>query len=520
VASGRVVEGELRPIESGGGVHGTDFCDAEVLRTLRRRSLAALRAEVEPVPAVDLARFLPSWQGVGIGLRGTEGVLRAVEQLAGAVLPASAVETLVLPSRVASYSPALLDELTASGEVIWRGHSSLPGDDGWLSLHLADSAHLTLAAPSEELDLTDLHRNVLDALAGGGAFFFRTLSDAVASSDDQALTQALWDLIWAGRISNDTLAPLRALLSGGRTAHKPRRTTPRSTRYSSGAGSLSALSGRRSSTGRAPMPSRGGPPTAAGRWSLLPTIETDATIRSYAAAEVLLDRYGIVTRGSVVAEGVSGGFAGVYRVLAAAEESGRVRRGYFVEGLGAAQFATTGAVDRLRAQSRPLPDGPIFGAGRRDGAPSAVVLAASDPANAYGAALGWPVRMTDTGENAEDTEDHRTVPEAGHTPGTKSGPRPGHKPGRKAGALVVLVDGALTLYVERGGKTLLSWTDDPVLLQSAADALALAVREGALGKLTVEKADGAPVLGSDHPLATALAEAGFHATPRGLRLRR
>jgi len=455
VASGRVVEGELRPIESGGGVHGTDFCDAEVLRTLRRRSLAALRAEVEPVPAVDLARFLPSWQGVGIGLRGTEGVLRAVEQLAGAVLPASAVETLVLPSRVASYSPALLDELTASGEVIWRGHSSLPGDDGWLSLHLADSAHLTLAAPSEELDLTDLHRNVLDALAGGGAFFFRTLSDAVASSDDQALTQALWDLIWAGRISNDTLAPLRALLSGGRTAHRPRRTTPRSTRYSSGAGSLGALSGRRSSTGRAPMPSRGGPPTAAGRWSLLPTIETDATIRSYAAAEVLLDRYGIVTRGSVVAEGVSGGFAGVYRVLAAAEESGRVRRGYFVEGLGAAQFATTGAVDRLRAQSRPLPDGPIFGAGRRDGAPSAVVLAASDPANAYGAALGWPVRMTDTGENAEDTEDHRTVPEAGHTPGTKSGPRPGHKPGRKAGALVVLVDGALTLYVERGGKTLL-----------------------------------------------------------------
>ncbi|HEY5180697.1 MAG TPA: ATP-dependent helicase, partial [Dermatophilaceae bacterium] len=327
VASGRVVEGELRPIESGGGIHGTDFCDAEVLRTLRRRSLAALRAEVEPVPAVDLARFLPSWQGVGAGLRGTEGVLRAVEQLAGAVLPASALETLVLPSRVAAYSPALLDELTARGDVIWRGHSSLPGDDGWVSLHLAETAHLTLAAPSEELDLTDLHHNVLDALAGGGAFFFRTLSDAVASTDDQALTGVLWDLIWAGRISNDTLAPLRALLSGGRTAHKPRRTAPRSTRYSSGAGSLGALSGRRLSTGRASMPSRTGPPTAAGRWSLLPTIETDATVRSYAAAEVLLDRYGIVTRGSVVAEGISGGFAGVYRVLAAAEESGRVRRG-------------------------------------------------------------------------------------------------------------------------------------------------------------------------------------------------
>ncbi len=517
VVSGRVVEGELRPIESGGGIHGTDFCDAEVLRTLRRRSLAALRAEVEPVPAVDLARFLPAWQGVGTGLRGTEGVLRAVEQLAGAVLPASALETLVLPSRVAAYSPALLDELTARGDVIWRGHSSLPGDDGWVSLHLAETAHLTLAAPSEELDLTDLHHNVLEALSGGGAFFFRTLADAVGSTDDQALTGVLWDLIWAGRISNDTLAPLRALLAGGRTAHKPRRTAPRSTRYSGGGGSLGALSGRRLSTGRASMPSRTGPPTAAGRWSLLPTIESDATVRSYAAAEVLLDRYGVVTRGSVVAEGVTGGFAGVYRVLAAAEESGRVRRGYFVEGLGAAQFASAGAVDRLRSQSRPLPEGPSFGAGHHDGAPSAVVLAASDPANAYGAALGWPARVTDPGE---DPDAGTAIPEAGRRAAAKSGPKSGHKPGRKAGALVVLVDGSLTLYVERGGKTLLSWTHDPALLQSAADALALAVREGALGKLTVEKADGDPVLGSDHPLAAALAGAGFHATPRGLRLRR
>jgi ATP-dependent Lhr-like helicase len=195
-----------------------------------------------------------------------------------------------------------------------------------------------------------------------------------------------------------------------------------------------------------------------------------------------------------------------------------VRRGYFVEGLGAAQFATTGAVDRLRAQSRPLPDEiEPSGAQRRDGAPSALVLAASDPANPYGAALGWPARVTDL------NDDHgKPKPAAKTGPGSPPSPQPGpgHKPGRKAGALVVLVDGALTLYVERGGKTLLSWTDDPALLQSAADALALAVREGALGKLTVEKADGASVLRPDHPLATALAGAGFHATPRGLRLRR
>jgi len=531
VAAGRIVEGELRPIESGGGIHGNDFCDAEVLRTLRRRSLAALRAEVEPVPAVDLARFLPAWQGVGAGLRGTEGVHRAVEQLAGAVLPASSLETLVLPSRVAAYSPALLDELTTSGEVIWRGHGALPGDDGWVSLHLAETAHLTLAAPSQELELSERYRRVLDALEGGGAFFFRTLAEAVTAGDssaagndpaglsEQELTGLLWDLTWAGHISNDTLAPLRALLAGGRAAHKQRRTAPRSTRYSGRTGSFGALSGRQLPGGRAPGSQRSGPSTAAGRWSLLPTIEPDATVRSYATAEVLLDRYGIVTRGSVVAEGVSGGFAGVYRVLAAAEESGRVRRGYFVEGLGAAQFATTGAVDRLRAQSRPLPDETVpLGAAGQDKAPTALVLASCDPANPYGAALGWPARVTDLSNGDGDPKDSRAHESQ---PGSAT-PRPlqGHKPGRKAGALVVLVDGALMLYVERGGKTLLSWTDTPALLQSAADALALAVREGALGRLTVEKADGTSVLHQDHPLAIALASAGFRATPRGLRLAR
>lgn len=490
VSAGRVVEGELLPTENGGGAHGLDYCDAEVLRTLRRRSLAALRAEVEPVPAVELARFLPVWQGIGGGLRGREGLIRAVEQLAGAVVPASSLETLVLPSRVAGYSPALLDELTSTGEVVWRGHGSLPGDDGWVSLHLGDTAHLTLAPPGGD-DLTESHEAILSALSGGGAFFFRTLSDAVGSTDDESLTADLWALVWSGRVSNDTLTPLRALLSGGRTAHRRGRTGPRSTRYAGRRGSLGALGGQRG-VARPALPSRSGPPVGAGRWSLLPEAEPDPTVRSYAAAEVLLDRYGVVTRGSVVAEGVPGGFAGVYRVLAAAEESGRVRRGYFVESLGAAQFGGTGAVDRLRAGARPL------GFVDAGGPPAAaVVLAACDPANAYGAALPWPARPV-----AEDD-------------GKK-----GHQPGRKAGALVVLVDGMLVLYVERGGRTLLSWSEDPAVLQSAADALALAVREGALGRLTVEKADGGAVLGSDHPLAHALAGAGFHATPRGLRLRR
>jgi ATP-dependent Lhr-like helicase len=406
---------------------------------------------------------------------------------------------------VVDYSPALLDDLTSSGEVLWRGHGSLPGDDGWVSLHLADTAHLTLAPPSD-LAVSEQQQALLDALAGGGAYFFRTLSDALGSLDDEALLADLWSLTWAGQVSNDTLTPLRAHLAGGRTTHTRGRSGPRATRYAGRRGSLGALSGQRGA-GRPAMPVRGGPPTGAGRWSLLPSVETDATVRAYATAEVLLDRYGVVTRGSVVAEDVPGGFAAVYRVLAAAEESGRVRRGYFVESLGASQFSTTGAIDRLRAGAR------VVGA-ETDPSTPALVLAATDPANAYGAAVPWPdrgsLRGDDQGEHAGHEGDDSSV----------GASRRGHQPARKAGALVVLVDGELVLYVERGGKTLLSWTDEPQPLQSAADALALAVREGALGRLTVEKADGDAVLGSDHPLAGALSRAGFRATPRGLRLRR
>jgi ATP-dependent helicase Lhr and Lhr-like helicase len=485
-ASGRLVEGELRPLEAGGG-QGTDWCDAEVLRTIRRRSLAALRAEVEPVPARDLARFLPAWQGVGAAVRGVDGLLRAVEQLAGAVVPASALETLILPARVPGYTPALLDELTATGEVVWSGHGSLPGDDGWVALQPADLAPLTLPEPDPDFAPSDLHNAVLDVLGSGGAYFFRPLSDAVGgrlgAQDDADLASALWDLTWAGLLTNDTLAPLRSRLGGGRTTHRARPSTPRA-RY----GGRSSLRSSLRSAGRPALPTRNGPPTAAGRWSLLPERETESTVRAAAVAELLLERHGVVTRGAAVAERVPGGFAAAYRVLSAFEDAGRVRRGYFVEGLGASQFATPGAVDRLRATARPPGDEPD--------AARTVVLAAADPANPYGAALAWPARPI----RGED--DART-----------------HKPGRKAGALVVLVDGDLVLYVERGGRSLLTWTDQAEPLQAAADALALAVREGALGRLTVERADGEGLLAADHPLALALASAGFHATPRGLRIR-
>ncbi|HEY2300001.1 MAG TPA: DEAD/DEAH box helicase [Jatrophihabitans sp.] len=467
--SGRIVQGEFRP----DGV-GTEWCDAEVLRMVRRRSLAALRKEVEPVPAAALARFIPAWQGVGArSSRGVDGVLRAVEQLAGVPLPASALESLVLPARVADYAPAMLDELTMSGEVVWTGAGSLAGNDGWVVLAPTELAPLLLP-PLDPID--GLAADLLAALDPGSAVFFRALADRVGAGSDDDVATVVWDLVWAGALTNDTLAPVRARLDGGsRTAHARRPRPPR-TRY----GRYGGLAGIPTTS-----PSRTGVPfTMSGRWSALSPRDDDPTRRALSAADTLLDRYGLVTRGSVGAERITGGFSAVYPVLKAAEESGRARRGYFVDGLGAAQFALPGAVDRLRGQARPDDV--------RDAAP-ALVLAATDPANPYGAALPWPKQ-----------------------PPADGGGR-GHQPARKAGALVVSVDGGCVLYVERGGRTLLSFTDEPAALQPAADALALAVRDGALGKLAVERADGVPIVAS--PLGAALESAGFRPTPRGLRLR-
>lgn len=474
-ASGRIVQGEFHPA----GI-GQEWCDATVLRRLRRRSLAALRHELEPVPPAALAGFLPQWQHLGSNsLRGIDGLARAIEQLQGAPVPASALEKLVLPGRVTGYSPALLDELTTTGEVVWAGAGALPGKDGWLSLYLADSAPLLLAPP-RPLELSALHESVLTALTGGYGLFFRQIADQVRATThpdctDPQLADAVWDLTWSGRLTNDTLAPLRSLLGSGRTAgstaHRARRNVPRG-RY----GSLTAASRPASRTG---------PPTVSGRWSLLPATEPEPTHRAHALARTLLDRHGVVTRGAVQAEGVEGGFSAAYRVLAAFEDNGQARRGYVVEGLGAAQFAMDGAVDRLRAASTARDR-------REPGlAPTALVLAAADPANAYGAALPWP------------------EPPDGA----------GHKPGRKAGSLVVLVDGELALYMERGGKTLLAWPTDPEdpALRAAAAALAAAARAGALGTVTVERTNGVSALTS--PLGRTLEAAGFLATPRGLRLR-
>jgi ATP-dependent Lhr-like helicase len=455
---GRVVSGEFRP-----GGSGTEWCDADVLRQIRRRSLALLRHEVEPVPPATLGRFLPGWQDVGGGLRGAEGAMRVVEQLQGVCVPASILESLLLPARVSDYSPAMLDELLAAGEVRWAGRGALPRQDGWVALTLADQAPLLLPFPDADAVATDLHRALLLALDGDNALFFRTLADRTGCTDDHVLAAALWDLVWAGQLSNDTLTPLRAYRMLTRSAQG--RGTVRRPRY-----------GR---PGRLPAPlrmqARTGLPHTAGRWSLLPPREPDATIRAHALGQALLDRYGVVTRGAVMAERPPGGFAATYRVLAAMEETGRTRRGYFVEGLGAAQFGHGVAIDRLRA----VPE---------QTKPRTFVLAATDPANPYGAALPWPARPVETS---------------------------GHQPGRKAGAVVVLVDGELAVYVERGGRTLLTWLDDD-RIPLAVEGLANAVRRGWLGKLTVERTDGSTVF--DSPISRALQDAGFRLTPRGLRL--
>jgi ATP-dependent helicase Lhr and Lhr-like helicase len=480
---GRLVRGDFVAAgEVSGGSGGEQWCDTDVLRILRRRSLAALRAQVEPVSTAAYARFLPAWHRVAAsgpaGHSGLDGLVSAIDQLAGVRIPASAIEPLVLGPRVRDYSPAMLDELLATGEVTWSGAGSISGSDGWIALHAADSASLTLTAPAE-IDFTDTHRAILETLAGGGAYFFRQLAqDGLTES---ALKDALWELIWAGWVTGDTFAPVRALLGGTGTrkrsapAHRARRP-PRLSRYSV-----------------AHPQHRSTDPTVAGRWSALPAPEPDSTLRAHYHAELLLNRHGVLTRGAVAAEGVPGGFAMLYKVLSTFEEAGRCQRGYFVESLGGAQFAVASTVDRLRSYldgpgSFNDPDRPEY---------RAVVLAAADPANPYGAALPWPAS---SGE----------------------GPGPGARPGRKAGALVVLVDGELAWFLERGGRSLLTFTDDPAAHHAAAMALADLVAARRVASILVERVDGVPSLrphSGPSPVADALSEAGFVRTPRGLRLR-
>ncbi len=475
LAAGSLLRGEFRP----GGAE-REWCDPEVLRLLRRRSLARLRREVEPVDPSALARFLPEWQGVAPAgaaretLRGSaalERLAEVIDQLAGLPIPASVLERDVLPSRIPGYQPRLLDELGALGEVAWVGRGSLGRDDGRIVLVRPGREILRpgSAPDGSEPPSDPRHLAIRRHLAARGASFYRELFGAAGGASDREVLDALWDLVWAGEVTNDTFTPLRALRwkrSGGRASSRGRGRP----------GRLTAL----------------GPPEAAGRWSLVRPdpggVGTVAdgvgslTERLHAQSLGLLERYGILTREAVASEGIVGGFAAVYPVLRAMEDAGRIRRGYFVDGLGAAQFALAGALDRLRAVREPA---------EPPGSGLVHLLAAADPANPYGAALAWP-RRGDT--------DRRPLQ-------------------RAAGAYVVLVDGVATLYLERGGATLqtLPAADDPETATIGARALGALVADGRLRELVIRRVDGEDVAGS--PFRALLSEAGFVAGYRGLVLR-
>ena len=466
--AGSILRGEFRP----GGTE-REWCDPEVLRQLRRRSLARLRREVEPVDQVVLARFLPAWQGVRpVGDAGAptlrpgaalERLAEVVDQLSGLPIPASVLERDVLPARIPGYQPRLLDEMGALGEVAWVGRGGLGRDDGRVVLYRPGRAALIQGAlPGAVAPGDGLHERLRERLRQLGASFYRELQSAAGSASERQVLDALWDLVWAGEVTNDTFAPLRAL------------------RW------------RRPSGERRPRPGRLqlGPPEAAGRWSLvagngagMASGAAIATERLHSVATALLDRHGIVTREAVASEEVAGGFSAVYPILRAMEEAGRIRRGYFVEGLGAAQFAVPGAVDRLRSMREPVGD-------PRSG-PAVHLLAAADPANPYGAALAWP-RRGDT--------DRRLL-------------------ARSAGAYVVLVDGSAVLYLERGGHSLqtLPAADDRGIAAAAFAALRALVDDGRFRELVVGRVDGEPVAGS--PWRPLLEEAGFAAGYRGHILR-
>jgi ATP-dependent Lhr-like helicase len=453
-----------------------------VLRRLRRASLAVLRKEIEPAEARELARFLPAWQGVDRHPASGAGIDRLREilvPLQGLALPAEVWERDILPRRTGAYSPVWMDQLCAAGELVWIGAGALGRNSGRVALYFREDLALLGPPPYRgEIPAAAAHEAIRARLAAGACFFTDLLVDVDLSPEE--IQEALWDLAWAGVATNDAFAPLRA----------PRLTLARAQREQ-----LRNRAGRRT-VGRFGAGRRRETASAQvqGRWSLTePLLRTqigvggDPSLRRRALGELLLERYGIVTREQVLAEGIPGGFSAIYAELSQLETLGAARRGYFLEGLGGAQFALPGAVERLRARV-----GAGGGAGH-EGAPP-LVLAAVDPAQPYGAALPWPKR-----------------------PGDENDGRSARRPARVAGAYVVLVGGDPVVYLERGGRALqtLVSAGDP-RLQPALGALVDHVRTGAIKRVGLEKVDGEPAMTS--PLGPALLALGFQEGPRRLTL--
>ena len=459
VQSGRVVEGGFRP----GGVH-REWCDAEVLRAIRRKSLAKLRKEVEPVEQATLARLFTRWQGVVQPRRGLDALLDVIENLQGAPIPASVLETEVLPARIIGYKASDLDTLIAAGEVVWAGVEAIGEKDGRVALYLADKVGALRAPTSQNRDVghpMEREQKIVEYLRANGASFFQPLHDGIGGGYPGETLEAIWNLVWRGELSNDGLHALRAYCERPTTAKKQARRVHQQAGFRS----------RRTT-----------PPTAQGRWSLLRAEDGNATEWSHAMALQLLARYGVVFRETAHAEGLPGGFSAVYDVLKAMEESGRVRRGYFAADLGATQFAMPAAVDLLRSLRV-----------KRDGDKSEMLmLAATDPANPYGSLMKWP--------SGGDASSSLT---------------------RSVGARVVLCDGALIAYLRRGNANVQVFLpDEEPARGQAAKALAefLFQRAQAEGGMLITTVNGLSV--AEDPMAKTWLEAGFVAGAMGFNVRR
>ncbi|HEV2135214.1 MAG TPA: DEAD/DEAH box helicase [Terracidiphilus sp.] len=473
---GRVLEGGFRP----GGLH-REWCDTEVLRQIRRKSLAKLRREVEPVEQNTLARFFTHWQGLVTPRHSAHGhldaLLDAVESLQGAPIPASLLETSILPARIADYTAAGLDTLVAAGEVAWTGVEPIGERDGRIALFLADKLPLLAQQRPTIEPLTEREEKLLAVLESTGASFFDLLHQAAGGGYPGESIDALWSLVWRGLVTNDSLHALRAYIA-----------RPESSRRSE----------RRTHTGVVFRSRRTTPPTAQGRWSLVPLRQSKGvsdTEASHALGLQLLNRYGVLLREAVAAENVPGGFSAVYDVLKALEESGRIRRGYFVAGLGATQFALPAAVDLLRQlRTAPPTEKPEF-----------VALSAADPANPYGSILRWP----DLPVAEEDSE---------------SAPR---VLTRAAYAEVILRNGQLVAWLRRNNPNMLVFlpADEPDRSQVASGLAHFLcargqerMRAGGREGMLITTVNGQPV--AAHLMAPFLMDAGFYAGPLGMHLRR
>jgi ATP-dependent Lhr-like helicase len=512
-------QGEFTP-----GREGEEWVDAEVLRRIRRASLAASRREIAPVAGPVYARFLGQWQHLagrradGRRDRGTwtghDGLLSVVDQLTGVSLPLSAWESQVLPARLPEMTPALLDAAFASGELVWTGHGRLGADDAWIRLHLAGALPLGLDAEALEdsaAALADgslasrilaLLRSTPGALRHGE--ILTALADAGEAARPQDLHEALWDLAFTGLVTNDSFEALRSYGRGpattatARTSGRSRSPGRSRSLGRRGAARLSAAMLRQGASSPSELVTG---PVGGGRWSAVRVEAVDPAARSAALATLLLDRHGVVTRGAMDVEDIPGGFAGVYRVLSVLEENGSCRRGYFVDGLGASQFAPAEAVDLLRDRDRETEavldaDAPqVPGAGAPAGGRT-VALAATDPANPYGAALTWPALPLAAPEGT-------TV-----------------RPARRAGALVLLRDGHVQAFVDRGGKHLLWWAGEDATPEVAAQLVRAIAEDARLPQLRIERIDGHGIDAEPvAAIAAALSAAGCYRSPKSLRLR-